>query len=288
MFAQPGFQLSLFDRQDLVELRSPEFPGERLIACFNPLLARERARKREALLAATEKDLDAIVAATRRASRGLAGQDLIALRVGRVLHQHKVAKHFVLEITDTTFSYRRDEERIAKEAALDGIYVIRTSVAETALTAHDAVRAYKSLSAVERAFRSYKTVDLHVRPIYHQLPERVRAHVFLCMLAYYVEWHMRRKLAPLLFDDEDPEGAQASRISIVAPAQRSAGAKRKIATGHTVHGLPIHSFQTLLKDLATLARNRVQPRLPNSPPFETLTRPTELQQKALSLLSVSL
>jgi DDE family transposase len=269
-------------------LRSPEFPGERLIACLNPVLAAERVRKREALLRATERDLDNIVKATKRAKRPLQGDASIGLRVGKVLGRFKVGKHFVLEITDTTFSYRRNEDRITTEAALDGIYVVRTSVPETVLSAQDAVRSYKGLSAVERAFRSLKTVDLHVRPIYHRLPERVRAHVFLCMLAYYVEWHMRRKLAPMLFDDEDPQGAASSRASVVAPAMVSPSAKRKADTLRTPDNLPVHSFRTLLSDLATLTKNRIEPRLPASQPFEMISRPTVLQQKALSLLGVTL
>jgi hypothetical protein len=248
----------------------------------------ERARKREDLLAATEQELTAIALATQRPKNRLQGKDRIALRVGRVLNRFKVGKHFLLSITETTFAFRRDQQRIAAEAALDGIYVIRTNVPAAELPAEDAVRSYKSLSAVERAFRSYKTVDLHVRPIYHQLPERVRAHVFLCMLAYYVEWHMRRKLAPLLFDDEDPEAGQGRRSSIVAPAQRSASALRKVSTLRTTDGLAVHSFATLLKELSTLSKNRVQPKVPASPPFDSLTRPTPLQQKALTLLAVSL
>jgi transposase len=288
LFAQPGFQFSLFDRRDMVELHSPDFPGERLIACWNPLLAAERSRKRESLLQATEKDLDAIVEATKRPKNRLQDKALIALRIGKIVNRYKVAKHFVLEITDTTFSYRRDQDRITSEASLDGIYVVRTSVPEDELSAHDAVRSYKNLSVVERAFRSYKTVDLHVRPIYHQLPERVRAHVFLCMLAYYVEWHMRRKLAPMLFDDDDRKTAEAIRPSIVAPAKTSPSAQRKAATLRTADDLPVHSFQTLLADLATLAKNRIQPKLPDSLPFEMITRPTVLQQKALSLLGVTL
>jgi hypothetical protein len=288
LFAQPGFQFSLFDRRDMVELDSPEFPGERLIACLNPLLAAERSRKRESLLQATEKDLDAIVEATRRSKNRLQGKVRIALRVGKILNHYKVGKHFLLEISDTAFSYRRNQERINAEASLDGVYVVRTSVPKDELSARDAVRSYKSLSAVERAFRSCKTVDLHVRPIFHQLPERVRAHVFLCMLAYYVEWHMRSKLAPMLFDDDDRETAAALRSSIVAPAKVSPSAQRKAATLRTPDDLPVHSFQTLLADLATLTKNRIQPRLPGSLPFEMLTRPTVLQQKGLSLLSVAL
>jgi len=288
MVAGPGFQFSLFDERDFAEVQSPEFPGERLIACRNPLLREERARKREELLQATERELEPIVAATQRTRNRLKGKDQIGLRVGKVLSRFKVGKHFILEITETSFSFRRDLDRIKAEADLDGIYVIRTNVPAAEISAEDAVRSYKSLSAVERAFRSYKTIDLHVRPIYHQLPERVRAHVFLCMLAYYVEWHMRRKLAPLLFDDEEPEAGQALRSSLVAPAERSPSAKRKARTLKTVEGLPVQSFSTLLKNLATLTKNRVQPKIASAPRFDKTTRPSTLQQRALSLLDVSL
>ena len=229
---------SLFDQRDLAEIHHPDFPGERLIACRNPLLAERRARKREALLRATERDLGTVLAATRRQTRPLKGRDKIGLRIGRVIARHKMAKHIDLEIADDGFTFRRNQRRIAEEAALDGIYVIRTSLPETDLGAHDTVRAYKSLSRVERAFRSFKTVDLKVRPVYHYRPERVRAHVFLCMLAYHVEWHMRRTLAPLLFDDEDPPGAEAARPSVVRPATPSPAARRKAATKRTLQGAP--------------------------------------------------
>ena len=288
LVAGAGFQFSLFDQWDFGEVHSPEFPGERLIACRNPLLQQERARKREELLQATERELQPIVDATQRQKNRLRGKDQIALRVGKVIDRFKMGKHFIIEVTETSFSFRRDLDRIATEAALDGIYVIRTNVPASELSAEDAVRSYKRLSVVERAFRSCKTVDLHIRPIYHQLPERVRAHVFLCMLAYYVEWHMRQKLAPMLFEDDDPEAGEALRSSIVAPAQRSPSAQRKVHSLRTADGLPTHSFATLLKDLATLTRNRVQPKILSSPPFDTLARPTQLQQKALSLLDVSL
>lgn len=287
LVAGSGFQFSLFDDRDFGEVHSPEFPGERLIACRNPLLQQERARKREELLQATEQELQPIVDATRRPKHRLQGKDRIALRVGKVINRFKMAKHFVIEITETSFSFRRDLDSIAAEAALDGIYVIRTNVTAAELSAADAVLSYKRLSTVERAFRCCKTVDLHIRPIYHQLPERVRAHVFLCMLAYYVEWHMRQKLAPMLFEDDDSAAGQALRSSVVAPAQRSPRAQRKVRTLRTADGLPTHSFATLLKDLATLTRNRVQPKNLSSPPFDTLARPTQLQQKALSLLTVS-
>jgi hypothetical protein len=287
LVAGSGFQFSLFDDRDFGEVHSPEFPGERLIACRNPLLQQERARKREELLQETELELQQIVKATQRPKRRLQGKAQISLRVGKVVNRFKMEKHFLLEITETSFSFRRHEERIAAEVALDGIYVIRTNVPAPELSAEDAVRSYKRLSTVERAFRSCKTVDLHVRPIYHQLSERVRAHVLLCMLAYYVEWHMRQKLAPLLFEDEDPAAGEALRSSIVAPAERSLSAQRKASTLRTADGLPAHSFTTLLKELATLTKNRVQPKTRNSSCFDTLARPTKIQQKALSLLSIA-
>ena len=281
-------QPSLFDERDLAEIHHPDFPGERLIACRNPLLAVERARKREALLRATESDLDEIRKATRRDKRRLAGKDKIGLRVGKVIGRHKVAKHFDLEIADDGFAWRRNAERIAEEAALDGLYVVRTSLPERELGAEDTVRAYKGLSRIERAFRSVKTVDLKVRPIHHYRPERVRAHVLLCMLAYHVEWHMRQKLAPILFDEDDPAGAAAARASIVAPAEPSPSARRKAASKRTPEGVPVHSFRTILDDLATIARNRVQPKLTGAPPFDLTTKPTKLQRQALDLLGVSL
>jgi transposase len=281
-------QLSLFDQRDLAQITSPDYPGERLVVCKNPLLAAERARKREDLLQATERELDKIVTATQRPKRRLQGQDQIGLRVGRVLQRFKVAKHFVVTITDDGLTYRRDVDRIAQEAALDGVYVIRTSVAETDLAPEETVRAYKALSGVERAFRSYKTVDLRVRPIYHYLADRVRAHVLLCMLAYYVEWHMRQALAPLLFDDDDKATAEAQRASVVAPAQPSAKARRKASRQRTDAGEPVHSFQTLLADLATIVKNRIEPKIAGAQPFDQVTRPTPLQQKVLDLLRVRL
>ena len=282
-----ALQLSLFDERDLAEITAPEYPGERLIVCRNPLLAQERARKREDLLQATERALAPIAAATRRARQPLRGKDQIGLQVGKVLGRFKVAKHFRLTITDTAFAYERDAARIAEEAALDGLYVIRTSVLAERLGPAATVQAYKGLSRVERAFRSYKTVDLKVRPIHHRLADRVRAHVFLCLLAYYVEWHMRKALAPLLFDDEDPAAGQALRASVVRPAQRSPRAQRKAATQRTDEGMPVHSFHTLLEDLATVAKNRVQPKDGGAAPFEILTTPTPLQQRAFDLLGVS-
>jgi len=288
LVAKGALQLSLFDQQDLAEITSDEYPGERLIACRNPLLAEERARKREELLQATERELDKIVAATKRPKRPLRGRDRIGLRVGRVKDRFKVAKHFRLHLTDDGFDYERDQNRIAAEAALDGLYVIRTSVAAEALGPEETVSAYKSLTRVERAFRSYKTIDLQVRPIFHRLATRVRAHVFLCMLAYYVEWHMRRALAPVLFDDHNPQGARERRASIVAPARRSLEADRKASRQRTDDGLPVHSFRTLLEDLKAIVRSRLQPQVAGLPAFDKIIRPTPIQQRALDLLQVRL
>jgi transposase len=290
---EQALQLSLFDQRDMATITSPEYPNERLVVCKNPLLAEERARKREALLQATEKELDKIVQATQRAKRRLKGQDKIGLRVGKLLNRFKMAKHFELEISDEGLVYRRKQQAIEDEAALDGIYVIRTSVPETLLDEGETVQAYKGLSKVERAFRSLKSIDLKVRPIYHHLADRVRAHIFLCMLAYYVEWHMRSRLAPLLFDDEDRAAAEARRDSPVAPAQVSEQAQRKAARKRTDDDLPVHSFQTLLVDLATIVKNRIQIQFPQPEKsevktFERITRPTPVQQKALDLLGVRL
>ena len=246
-----SLQLSLFDEKDLAEIEDPEYPGERLIVCRNPFLAKERGRKREDLLQATERELDKIVEATARSQRKLHGKDKIGVRVGKVIDHYKMAKHFELTITDDRFHYQRKIENIENEAALDGIYVIRTDVPRETLSAEDTVRSYKNLSVVERAFRSFKSVDLKVRPIHHRLADRVRAHVFLCMLAYYVEWHMRQALAPILFDDDDKASAEAQRESVVQPAQRSVKALMKARTQRTEDDLPVHSFQTLLQDLAT-------------------------------------
>jgi len=279
-------QRSLFDQTDLAEITHPDFPGERLIACKNPLLEAERARKREDLLQATERELEKVAAATRREKRALRGQDRIGLRVGKVLGRFKMAKHFALEITDTAFTYARKPDAITAEAALDGIYVLRTSVPEEVLGAEDTVRAYKDLAKVERAFRCMKTVDLHVRPIHHRLEERVRAHVFLCMLAYSVEWHMRQAWAPLLFAEDDPADAARRRGSPVKPATRSERAKAKAESKKTPEGHPVHRFRGLLDHLATLTKNRIQP-AGDLPAFDRLTVPTPLQQKAFDLLGVS-
>jgi hypothetical protein len=281
-------QLSLFDDRDLAEIASPDYPGERLVACRNPLLAAERRRKREALLAATERDLERIRLAVERQRAPLHGAAAIGLAVGAVLDKHKMAKHYELAITDTSFAWRRKEAAIAAEARLDGLYVIRTNVPKAELTAEETVGAYKSLSRVERAFRSLKTVDLEIRPVFHWTAPRVRAHVLLCMLAYYVEFHMRQRLAPILFDDHDRAAAAAERKSIVAPAQRSAAAKRKAASHRTDDGWPVHSFRSLLDDLATLCLNKVS--LPSNPKyrFDLPTKPTPLQAHAFELLGVGL
>ena len=280
--------MSLFDQQDLAEVSWPQqYPGQRLIVCRNPLLATERTRKRQELLAATEKDLAVIAAAVSRASKPLRGADRIGLRVGKVIDRHKMAKHFCIEITEESFRYERDEPVIAAEAALDGFYVIRTNVPPEALDAQQTVGAYKGLSKAERAFRSLKTVDLKVRPIHHRLAGRVRAHVLLCMLAYYVEWQMRQDLAPVLFDDEDPQAGEALRESVVAPAERSPTAQAKAAHKRTAAGAPVHSFQTLLSDLATICRNRIQPDLPGAGTFQKTTQPTAFQEQILALLKVS-
>jgi len=280
-------QPSLFDQTDLAEIQHPDFPGERLIACFNPLLAAERARKREDLLQATEREFEKVAAATRREKRALRGQDKIGLRVGKVMGRFKMAKHFEIAITDTSFTYRRKQEAIEAEAALDGIYVLRTSVSKEVLGTEETVRAYKDLAQVERAFRCMKTVDLRVRPIHHRLEGRVRAHVFLCMLAYHVEWHMRRAWAPLLFAEDDPTDAAKRRGSPVKPATRSKSAATKASTKKTPEGETVHRFRGLLEHLATLTKNTIQP-AGDLPPFDQLTVPTSLQQKAFDLLGVSI
>jgi hypothetical protein len=281
-----ALQLSLFDQRDMASITAPDFPGERLVVCRNPDLATERTRKREELLAATERDLTRITAAVARKRDPLRGTAAIALAVGAVIDTHKMRKHFDLDITDTAFSFARKTGEIAAEAATDGIYVVRTSLPAEALDDAATVRSYKSLALVERAFRCIKTVDLHVRPVYHRLAERVRAHVLLCMLAYYLEWHMRQRLAPMLFDDTDKQAAEALRASVVAKAQRSPAAVTKQTTGLTEDGLPVHSFRSLLADMATLARNTITTAISPRYPLTVLTRPTPVQQKAFALLGV--
>lgn len=284
LVAGGALQLSLFDQRDLAEIQHPSYKGERLIACRNPLLAEERKRKRQELLEATEKQLNKIVAATQRRKKPLRGRREIGLAVGRVLGRYKMGKHFRLFIEDDGFRCERRHDNIEREAALDGIYVIRTSVPAQTLSSEKVVERYKGLSDVERAFRSLKSVDLKVRPIYHYLAGRVRAHVLLCMLAYYVEWHMRRALAPILFDDDDPQAAEAARKSIVSPAGRSSRARSKDALKITSDGMPVHSFQTLLKDLATLTLNDVTV---GEQTMQMLATATPVQIRALELLQVS-
>jgi hypothetical protein len=276
-------QLSLFDTRDLAEISAPDYPGERLIVCKNPLLATERARKREDLLQATERALTRIQASLRR-RRKPAGAAQIGIMIGAVVNRHKVAKHFRLAVSEHNFTFERDIEAIASEARLDGIYVIRTSVAAADLDPFTTVRAYKGLSHVEQAFRSLKTVDLKIRPIHHWLAERVRAHVFLCMLAYYVEWHMRQRLRPILFDDEEPNHVEPT--SPVAPAQPSQSAEAKRTSKTTAQGLPVHSFQTLLRDLATCTLNQTTIALAKPITTNLVTRPTPVQANAFNLLAV--
>ena len=280
---QRHLQLGLFDERNLLEISSPDFPGERLVACRNPELAKMRGHTRDDLLTATEKNLQKI---KLRVDAGkLVGEDKIGVAVGKVVNQYKVAKHFELVITDSSFTFTRMAGNIAAEAALDGLYIIRTSVTAQRMDAATCVRTYKSLAQVERAFRSIKTMDLKVRPIHHHLEDRVRAHIFVCMLAYYVEWHMRRAWAPLMFADED-QAAKLTRDP-VAPAKRSDAAMKKVLSRTLEDGTPIHSFQTLMKDLETIVRNTC--RAPKSggdaPSFEIATMPSDKQKRALELIS---
>ncbi len=275
-------QLGLFDERNLFEFSHPDYPAERLLACRNRELAKLRAHKRQALLAATTLELEKI---RERVARGaLTGQATIGVKLGRVLDKYKVGKHFELTITDTHFAYRIREDKVAAEAALDGIYVIRTALPKKQMSAAEAVRSYKSLAQVERAFRSLKTVDLKIRPIHHRLEHRVRAHIFLCMLAYYVEWHLLEAWRPLLFADEDQ--AAKSHRDPVAPAKRSAAALAKASTHQRADGAPVHSLRTLLAELATLVRNtcRTSGALEHPATFELLTTPTPTQRRALELL----
>jgi len=281
-----ALQLSLFDEQNLAEIVAPEFPGERLIACHNPLLAEERRRKRAALLAATEQKLAGIAREVARRKRTPLTAAEIGKKVGAVMNQFKMAKHFDTTIKEGAFAYARREQQIEREAQLDGIYVIRTSEPQSRLSAADTVRSYKLLAQVEHAFRCLKGIDILVRPIRHRDEQRVKAHLFLCMLAYYVEWHMRKALASLLFDDEQLDEDRKTRDP-VAPAKPSAQAKKKKLVRVTADGLPIHSFETLLADLATRCRNRCRIKSdPNGTPFTHLTEPTPLQQRVFELLEL--
>jgi Transposase DDE domain len=274
-------QLSLFDEHNLAEITAPEdYPGERLVVCRNPLIAAERARKREELLAATERGLDEIQARVKRGT--LRGSDQIGLALGPALKRYRVKKHFEVEITDTTFTYARKTEQIQAEAALDGFYVLRTSVPADTLASDEVVRAYKGLEEVERAFGTFKGPELEIRPIHHRLEDRVRAHVLLCMLAYYLTWHLRAAWAPLLFKDEQPP----INSDPVAKADRSPAAKRKAQTKRTSTGERCHSYRSLIAELATLTRNTI--RLPDAPAtFDKLTEPTPLQAHALDLAATA-
>ena len=282
-----ALQLSLFDERDLAEITAPDYPGERLVACRNPMLADERARKRGELLDATEKKLTHIQTRVRRAQRSLRGKDKIALAVGAVINRYKMAKHFAVTITDSDVTFERKTAQIAAEAALDGIYVLRTSLKPETLDAPSTVKTYKQLAQVERAFRSLKTVDIEVRPIHHRRPHRVRAHVFLCTLAYYLEWHMRQALKPILFDDHDKAAAEAARSSIVAKAKRSKAADRKALTKRTDDGLPVHSFRSLLGDLATVTQNTMAMVGQPDATFVLYPQLTPVQARAFQLLDVA-
>ncbi len=280
-----ALQLSLFDEQNLVEITHPDYPGERLVCCHNLALAHERARKRTELLAATEQELEKIAAATRREKRPLRGKDKIALRVGKVGNHYKMAKHFDLQITDDSFTFTRKDDQIAAEAALDGIYVLRTSLPDHTLGRDDVVGRYKDLADVERFFRTLNT-ELDVRPIRHRLADRVRAHMFLRMLSYYISWHMKQALAPILFVDNDKPAAATKRADPVATAQRSDPALNKAARKRTEDDYPVHSFTSLLADLATICANKIQP-TDDMPAFTKITTPTPLQRRAFELLGIS-
>src|SRR6202049_4653225 len=278
-------QLSLFDDRDLAEITSLDYPGERLVVCRNPLLAEERARKRRELLAATEEKLRKIQARVRRAKRSLRGRDAIGIAVGKIIDHYKMAKHFDITVTDDDLIIERRSQPIDDEALLDGFYVVRTNVKAELLDSSSVVGAYKGLSNVERAFRSLKTVDIEIRPIHHRRGRRVRAHVLLCMLAYYLEWHMRQALKPILFDDHDKQAADAARGSIVAKAVRSEAAKRKINARRTDDDLPVHSFQSLIADLATFTRNTMAMG-DSSATFLLYPKLTPTQERAFRLLDV--
>lgn len=285
--AQAGsVQVSLFDTQNLAEVSHPDYPGERLVVCHNPLLGEQRARKREELLQATERELAKVVARVERGVVGgrgsLRGAAAIGERVGRVINKYGMAKHLTRSITDSSFTYARNEASITREAALDGLYVLRTNVPQEQLDTGGVVLAYKSLAHVERAFRHFKLSDLMVRPIYHYAEGRVRAHLLLCMLAYWVQRELQRALAPLLFVEETPP----ARPDPVAPAPRSAAARRKDRTQRTAEGQPVHSFRTLLATLGTLVKNRMVPHGDKRAAFHLLTQPTPLQQRAFDLLGL--
>jgi transposase len=280
-------QLSLFDERDMAEIAAPDaFPGERLIVCRNPLLAEERARKREQLLVTTERDLSRIKLMVERKRAPLRGKAEIGLAVGAVLDKHKMAKHVEVTIGDASLTFHRTPDSIVREARLDGIYVVRTSVPAEAMAAAETVQAYKDLARVERAFRCLKTVDLEIRPVRHWMADRVRAHVFLCMLAYHVEWHLRQALAPLLFHDTDIAAARAERASPVRKTEPSQSAKTKKATGRNADGRPVMAFADLMDHLGTLARNDIAVPLQDNRSIILYTSPTRLQEAAFERLSI--
>ncbi len=288
LIEQSRFEPGLFDDWGIAEIRSEEILGERLIVCKNPILARERSWKREELLRATEAELEKVREATRREKWRLKGADRIGLRVGKIINRYKMAKHFILDIADESFHYRRNEEGVKKEALLDGFYIVRTSVNAERMGAEEVVKAYKGLSrGWSGLIRCMKTIDLKVRPVFHRLADRVRSHVFSCLPVYYVEWHMRRELAPLLFDDEEKQFAEAKRVTVVAPAVRSDVARYKARMKRTKEGQPVHSFRTLLMDLGTLAKNWVIVKTKGGPSFPMYTKPTSFQKRVFELLGVS-
>jgi hypothetical protein len=280
-----ALQPSLFDEQNLFQIIHPDYPGERLVCCRNPALADERAAKRQALLTATENELEKIAAATRRQQRPLRGKDKIGLRVGKVLNRYKVGKHFTVEIGEDSFTFSPNTDRITAEAALDGIYVLRTSLPEQALTDDEVVLRYKGLEDVERFFRALNS-ELDVRPIRHRLADRVRAHMLLRMLSYYLGWHLKQLLAPILFQDHDKDQARAKRANPVGPAERSDPALTKASRKRTEDGQPVHSFTSLLADLGTICANHIQP-ADDMPSFTMITTPTALQRRAFELLGVT-
>jgi transposase len=283
---QGALQLSLFDEQRLAEIVSPDFPGERLMACYNPLLAQDRTRTREELLAATEKALEKIAKEAARRTRTPFTDEAIGVKVGKVINRHKVGKHFQWTIAKGRFTYQRKTAAIQRESELDGIYVIRTGEPAKRLSAEDTVRSYKRLAQVERAFRCLKGIDVRIRPIFHHTEDHVRAHIFLCMLAYYVDWHMRQALAPLLFHDEELRECRTTRDP-VAPAAASASVTQKKHQRLTADGLPIHSFDTLLMALSTRCRNHCHSKAgPNTKDFTLTTEPSPLQRRAFELLGI--
>lgn len=279
-------QMSLFDERNLAEISSPEFPDERLVACYNPILAMERRDKREKLLAATERELGKISREVARRKKKILGKAEIGKKVGRVINRFKVAKHFKVSIGDGVFSFERNETTIRRESELDGIYVIRTSEGSEKISASETVRSYKRLEQVEQAFRSIKGLDILIRPIFHRIDRRVRAYIFLCMLAYYVEWHMRKALSPLLFEEENLQQQRKARDPVL-PAQPSTDVKKKKRTRLTSEGFRVHSFRTLLAELSTLCRNRCRFKHdPSGSVFYQLTEPNPWQKKAFQLLGL--